>query len=72
MNVIPEAERIDARRLPSRFREECSCCSGKGSHILNCWVLSNEGQICNECDGRGVVPTKEGLELLAFLRVVTR
>ena len=72
MSVLPEGERLDARKLPAAFREECSCCDGKGSHVPNCWFGSNDGQICNKCDGNGVAPTQEGWDLLRFLRAVIR
>jgi DnaJ-class molecular chaperone len=73
VNVIPEAEHIDARKLPMRFRETCSCCDGTGKHIPACLVLLTEqGETCHTCGGDGMVPTQEGWDLLRFLRAVTR
>lgn len=55
----------------------CPNCQGGGMYVAQLMETDDEGKevvhpfrigICRDCDGKGVIPTERGKEVLEFLR----
>lgn len=65
---------INIQDVPWRFREDCSCCKGEGSHHTDCGKFHCSVPVnnqCGICKGTGTVLTREAYDIIRLVRSVT-